>query len=136
MGALHEGHVTLFRAARATCDLVVASLFVNPTQFGDPADLVGLPARRGARCSDGGARPASTVCSCRAVDEMYPEGFATWVDVDGPAQGLEGDHRPGHFRGVATVCLKLFTIVAPHVACVRTEGCAAGGGDQAPRAAT
>ncbi len=115
MGALHQGHVTLFRAARTACDLVVASLFVNPTQFGDAADLSAYP-RHEARDAAMAAEAGVDCLFVPPVAEMYPEGFATWVDVGGPAQGLEGDHRPGHFRGVATVCLKLFTIVRPHVA--------------------
>jgi pantoate--beta-alanine ligase len=115
MGALHAGHVALLRAARSACNTVVASLFVNPTQFGDPADLAAYPHDEAAD-----ARIASEagvdVLFAPSVEEMYPRGHATWVEVGGAAEGLEGDHRPGHFRGVATVCLKLFTIVVPHVA--------------------
>ena len=113
MGALHEGHLTLFRTARQECDTVVASLFVNPTQFGDPADLAAYP-RDEHRDAEAAARAGVDVLFAPAAEEIYPPGHATWVDVEGPARGLEGEFRPGHFRGVATVCLKLFTIVAPH----------------------
>ena len=112
MGAFHDGHLALFRAARAESDVVVASLFVNPAQFQDAADLNGYPRdeERDARL----ARDAGVdVLFTPAVAEMYPDGFATWIDVGGPGEGLEADHRPGHFRGVATVCLKLFNIVRP-----------------------
>jgi pantoate--beta-alanine ligase len=112
MGALHEGHLSLFRAAREECTLVVASLFVNPAQFGDTAELNGYPRdeERDARLA---ADTGVDVLFAPATEEMYPDGYSTWVDVGGPAQGLEGDHRPGHFRGVATICLKLFNIVRP-----------------------
>jgi pantoate--beta-alanine ligase len=112
MGAFHEGHLSLFRAARAESALVVASLFVNPAQFGDAADLNGYPQdeERDARL----ARDAGVdVLFVPDAAEMYPPGYATWVDVGGPAEGLESAHRPGHFRGVATVCLKLFNLVRP-----------------------
>lgn len=115
MGAFHEGHVALFRRARRECDRVVASLFVNPMQFGDPGDLARYPRdeERDAHIAAGAGIDYLFVPS---VGEMYPEGYATWIDVEGTAHGLEGDFRPGHFRGVATVCLKLFTIVRPEVA--------------------
>ena len=113
MGALHDGHVSLIRAARAECDTVVVSLFVNPTQFGDSADLRAYP-----RDEDDDARIASGAGTdflfAPAVEEIYRTGHATWVDVQGAAEGLEGEFRPGHFRGVATVCLKLFLITTPH----------------------
>ena len=115
MGALHRGHVSLLTAARRECEVVVASLFVNPTQFGDPADLSAYPrdeARDVQIASDAGA----DLVFAPDVEEMYPPGFASWVDVAGPALGLEGAFRPGHFRGVATVCLKLFLIVRPQLA--------------------
>lgn len=115
MGALHGGHVALFEAARAACDVVVASVFVNPTQFGDPADLAAYP-RDLTHDTRIAADSGVDVVFAPANEEMYPPGYATCVDVEGPARGLEGDLRPGHFRGVATVCLKLFTIVGPHVA--------------------
>jgi pantoate--beta-alanine ligase len=115
MGALHAGHVALFRAAREECKTVVASVFVNPVQFGDPADLAAYP-----RDEAGDARIAAAAgvdfMFAPSVEEVYPSGHATWVEVEGPALGLEGGHRPGHFRGVATVCVKLFLIVAPRLA--------------------
>ena len=112
MGALHDGHRSLFDAARAENETVVASLFVNPAQFGEQADLAAYPARRGARRRDRSGRRTSTCCSRRRGEEMYPAGFGTWVDVDGARRRGSGA-RPGHFRGVATVCLKLFNIVQP-----------------------
>ncbi len=115
MGALHDGHVALLRAARAACDIVVASVFVNPTQFGDPADLAAYP-RDLAHDARIAADSGVDIMFAPTNDEMYPPGYATWVEVEGPARGLEGDLRPGHFRGVATVCLKLFAMVHPHVA--------------------
>ena len=111
MGALHAGHASLFAAARAENDLVVASLFVNPAQFGEQADLDAYPADL-ARDEAFSAAAGVDVLFAPTVDEMYPAGYATWVDV-GDA-GAEGRSRPGHFRGVATVCLKLFNIVRPH----------------------
>jgi pantoate--beta-alanine ligase len=115
MGALHAGHAALLAAARAECDLVVASLFVNPAQFSDPRDLAGYPRdeERDARFAEAAG---VDLLFAPAAAELYPPGFATWVDPAGAAEGLEGDHRPGHFRGVATVCLKLFEIVRPHAA--------------------
>jgi pantoate--beta-alanine ligase len=115
MGALHAGHVALFRAARDECETVVASVFVNPVQFGDPADLAAYP-RDEASDARIAAAAGIDFMFAPSVEEVYPPGHATWVDVEGPALGLEGDHRPGHFRGVATVCLKLFLIVAPRLA--------------------
>ncbi len=113
MGAFHEGHLSLFRAARDECDVVVVSLFVNPTQFGPHEDLTRYP-----RDEERDAKLAETA----GVDllfvpderELYPEGFATWVEIEDT--GSEGKARPGHFRGVATICLKLFNIVHPQVA--------------------
>jgi pantoate--beta-alanine ligase len=112
MGALHDGHVSLMRTARAECSTVVASLFVNPTQFGDPNDLQGYPRDE---ASDARIATANGVdfLFAPAVEEIYRSNHATWIEVGGPAIGLEGAFRPGHFRGVATVCLKLFLIVAP-----------------------
>ena len=115
MGALHGGHTALFRAARAECDVLVASIFVNPVQFSDDADLSAYP-----RDLDHDVRIAKDegvdVIFAPTADELYPQGFATWVVPEGVADGLESEHRPGHFRGVATVCLKLFNIVHPQVA--------------------
>ena len=115
MGAFHEGHLALFRAARAECDVVVVSLFVNPTQFGDAADLNGYP-RDEARDISLAAGAGVDVLFAPSVAELYPAGFETWVDVGWLGAVLEGEHRPGHFRGVATVCLKLFNIVRPQLA--------------------
>ena len=108
MGALHDGHRALFRAARTENDRVVASLFVNPAQFDDHADLEAYP-RDEAR--DLELAEAEGVDVVFAPDELYPEGFATWVEPE--ETGAEGAARPGHFRGVATVCLKLFNLVRP-----------------------
>ena len=113
MGALHDGHTSLIRAARAECDTVVVTLFVNPTQFADPADLSAYP-RDEATDARIAAEAGADVLFAPAADEIYRTGHATWVDVQGAADGLEGEFRPGHFRGVATVCLKLFLITAPH----------------------
>ena len=115
MGALHDGHVGLFRAAREDCDVVVASVFVNPAQFPDASDLEAYP-RDGV--GDAATAAAAGVDFLFAPDaaDLYPPGFATWVEPGGAAEGLEGAFRPGHFRGVATVCLKLFNIVRPHTA--------------------
>jgi pantoate--beta-alanine ligase len=110
MGALHDGHRALFAAAREENELVVASLFVNPAQFGEAADLAAYPRDEAAD-----ARIAEEcgvdILFAPSADELYPDGFRTWVDVDDT--GAEGAARPGHFRGVATVCLKLFNIVRP-----------------------
>ncbi len=112
MGALHAGHVSLLRAARSECDVVVMSLFVNPTQFGDPADLNGYP-RDEARDLATAEAEGVDVVFAPTTEEMYPPGFQTWVEVTELGSILEGEFRPGHFRGVATVCLKLFAIVRP-----------------------
>ena len=112
MGALHAGHAALIRAARAENAVVVVSLFVNPAQFDDGSDLAAYPrdeARDARLAEDAGA----DILFAPPPDEIYPPGFQTWVDVARVSRGLEGDHRPGHFRGVATVCLKLFNIVRP-----------------------
>ncbi len=115
MGGLHAGHAALFAAARPECDVLVASLFVNPAQFSERADLEAYPRDLVA---DAAAAEAAGVDLLFAPPEaeLYPPGFATWVEPAGAAEGLESDHRPGHFRGVATVCLKLFNIVRPQLA--------------------
>jgi pantoate--beta-alanine ligase len=115
MGALHDGHLALLRAAREACDTVVMSLFVNPTQFGEPSDLNGYPrdeARDLALAQEAGV----DVVFAPTAAEMYPGGYQTWVEVTELGSILEGEHRPGHFRGVATICLKLFNIIRPDVA--------------------
>jgi pantoate--beta-alanine ligase len=110
MGALHNGHRSLFQVARSENDVLVASLFVNPAQFDQAADLTGYP-RDEERDLQIAEEEGVDVLFAPAADEMYPAGFGTWVDVDGT--GAEGTSRPGHFRGVATVCVKLFNIVRP-----------------------
>ena len=115
MGALHAGHLSLLAAARAECSTVVMSLFVNPAQFGEPGDLNGYP-RDEAQDLVAAAGACVDLVFAPTAEEMYPPGFQTWVDVTEIGAVLEGEHRPGHFRGVATVCLKLFTIVRPDVA--------------------
>jgi pantoate--beta-alanine ligase len=115
MGALHAGHVSLLEAARAECSTVVMSLFVNPAQFTDDGDLAGYP-RDESRDLAAAAEAGVDLVFAPGVEEMYPPGFQTWVDVAELGSILEGVFRPGHFRGVATVCLKLFTIVQPDLA--------------------
>ena len=112
MGAFHEGHLALFRAARAENDVVVASLFVNPAQFGEGEDLDRYPRdeEHDARLAE---KAGVDLLYVPAADEIYPPGFETWVEVERLGSILEGQHRPGHFRGVATVCLKLFNLVRP-----------------------
>ena len=112
MGAYHEGHLTLFRAARAECDSVVASLFVNPAQFLEGEDVATYP-RDEARDALLAAECGVDLLYAPVVEEVYPAGFQTHVEVSELSQPLEGAHRPGHFRGVATVCLKLFTTIRP-----------------------
>lgn len=112
MGALHRGHLALLGAARRESDTVVMSLFVNPAQFAESADLDAYPrdeARDLAVAADAGV----DVAFAPSAVEMYPPGFQTWVDVERLGAILEGRHRPGHFRGVATVVLKLLTISRP-----------------------
>jgi pantoate--beta-alanine ligase len=115
MGAYHEGHLALFRAARDECETVVASLFVNPAQFGSGEDLARYP-RDEERDERLAADAGVDLLFAPDPQEMYPAGFQTWVEVEQLSRGLEDDHRPGHFRGVATVCLKLFNIVRPQLA--------------------
>jgi pantoate--beta-alanine ligase len=112
MGALHAGHLALLQTARRECDVLVASVFVNPAQFSDAADLARYP-RDEARDAEAAAGAGVDFLFAPSPEEMYPDGFQTWVDVAELGRGLEGAFRPGHFRGVATVCLKLFNIVRP-----------------------
>ena len=112
MGALHAGHESLFRAARAECATVVVSVFVNPAQFGEPADLEHYP-RDEAHDAATAERAGVDVLFAPTPEEIYPPGFDTWVDVERLGSILEGAFRPGHFRGVATICLKLFNCVRP-----------------------
>lgn len=112
MGAFHEGHLSLFRAARAENEQVIVSLFVNPAQFGAGEDLARYPRdeeRDAQLAEDAGV----DVLFVPPLEEIYPPGFQTWVEVEELGAILEGKHRPGHFRGVATVCLKLFNLVRP-----------------------
>ena len=116
MGAFHEGHLSLMRRARAHCDVVVVSLFVNPAQFNDPADLAVYP-RDAERDADLAAEIGVDHLFAPAVDEVYPRGFATTVSVAGLTETLEGEHRGrAHFDGVTTVVTKLFNMVGPDVA--------------------
>ncbi|HEY6583264.1 MAG TPA: pantoate--beta-alanine ligase [Gaiellaceae bacterium] len=112
MGAFHVGHVSLFRAAREECDTVVVSLFVNPAQFDRPDDLARYPNDETGDLTVAEEEGADVVFA-PAAEEMFPPGFQTWVEVEELGRTLEGEHRPGHFRGVATVCLKLFNLVRP-----------------------
>jgi pantoate--beta-alanine ligase len=112
MGALHAGHVALLRAARAECETVVASVFVNPTQFGPGEDYDEYP-RDEAHDLRVAEEEGVDFLFVPDVEEIFPKGFQTWVEVEQLARGLEGTARPEHFRGVATACLKLFNIVRP-----------------------
>jgi pantoate--beta-alanine ligase len=115
MGFFHEGHLSLMRHGRAIGDRLVVSLFVNPEQFGPTEDLERYPRdleRDAALAQEAGVNVLFTPGS----EQMYPEGFQTYVTVEKLSQGLCGACRPGHFRGVATVVLKLFNLVQPHVA--------------------
>src|SRR5690242_11238507 len=116
MGAFHAGHHALMRAAREACDEVVVSLFVNPAQFNESADLAAYP-RTEARDAAEAAELGVDLLFAPPVEEIYPDGFATTVRVKGLGEVLEGAARgPEHFEGVCTVVTKLFTIVAPDVA--------------------
>ena len=115
MGALHEGHLSLVRTAAAECDYIVVSIYVNPSQFGLREDLTKYPRTLG--------NDISLLADCRtdlvfapSNDQMYGPGYATWVEVGAVAEPLEGACRPGHFRGVATIVLKLLNMVQPHAA--------------------
>jgi pantoate--beta-alanine ligase len=116
MGALHDGHLSLVRHARATCDVVVVSLFVNPAQFDDAGDLAAYP-RDEERDAALAAEAGADLLFAPSRDEVYPPGFATTVHVEGLTATLEGAHRGvGHFDGVTTVVTKLLNMVAPDVA--------------------
>ncbi len=112
MGALHAGHRALLDAARADCDTVVASIFVNPAQFADRDDLDRYPRDESSDLEVLEAAGADAAF-LPTVQGMYGPGYQTWVEVTEVGSGLEGDARPGHFRGVATACLRLFLIVRP-----------------------
>jgi len=115
MGYLHEGHYSLIRAAHRDCGVVVVSIFVNPTQFGPAEDLNRYPRDFEADCHACRSEGVDVVFAPSAA-EIYPPGFQTFVTVDELAREYCGRHRPGHFRGVATVVLKLFLIAEPHAA--------------------
>jgi pantoate--beta-alanine ligase len=112
MGAFHEGHLSLFRAAREETDVVVVSLFVNPTQFAAGEDFDRYP-RDESRDLGLAEQAHVDFLFTPDAEEIFPSGFQTWVEVEKLSRGLEGDARPGHFRGVATVCLKLFNLIRP-----------------------
>ena len=115
MGALHEGHLSLVRAAREKSDLVAASIFVNPTQFGPNEDFAKYPRTMEGDCALL-EREGVQLVFAPSIEEMYPQGAVTWVVVEGLSDRLCGKSRPGHFRGVTTVVAKLFHIVEPDVA--------------------
>jgi pantoate--beta-alanine ligase len=115
MGALHEGHLSLVRAARASCDVVVVSIFVNPTQFGPNEDLEKYP-RSFERDRELLQKEGVDLLFAPSVEEMYPAGAVTWVTVEELSDKLDGRSRPGHFRGVTTVVSKLFHVVEPDAA--------------------
>jgi pantoate--beta-alanine ligase len=116
MGALHEGHVSLVRTARARSDVVVVSIFVNPTQFGPNEDFSRYPRNLEQDAKMLSAEKADFIFH-PSVEDMYPQGAATWVTVEGLSQKLDGRSRPGHFRGVTTVVSTLFHIIQPDIAC-------------------
>ena len=115
MGALHQGHLSLARAARTKSDVVVVSIFVNPTQFGPTEDFAKYP-RSFERDCELLEREGVDIVFAPSTDEMYPAGNATWVEVQGLSERLCGKSRPRHFRGFATVVSKLFHIIGPDVA--------------------
>jgi pantoate--beta-alanine ligase len=115
MGALHAGHASLIRAAAAACGGVAVSIFVNPTQFGPDEDFARYPRSFEADCALAEAE-GSDVVFAPLVEELYPAGSATFVDVDGLSDRLDGESRPGHFRGVATVVAKLMIAAEPDLA--------------------
>ena len=115
MGALHEGHLSLVRAAKAQCDAVAVSIFVNPTQFGPTEDLAKYPRSFERDCALL-EKEGADILFAPSVNEMYRKGEATWVMVEGLSDKLDGRSRPGHFRGVTTVVAKLFHILEPDVA--------------------
>ncbi len=115
MGALHEGHLSLVRAAKAQCDAVAVSIFVNPTQFGPAEDLSKYPRQFDRDCQLL-EKEGVEILFAPAVEEIYPQGAVTWVVVEGLSEKLDGRSRPGHFRGVTTIVAKLFHIIEPEAA--------------------
>lgn len=115
MGALHEGHLSLVRASQAECGFTVVTIYVNPSQFGPKEDFSRYPRTLEADMAALASVQADLVFA-PSSDEVYPPGYASWVEVGGVAEPLEGQHRPGHFRGVATIVLKLFNMAGADVA--------------------
>jgi pantoate--beta-alanine ligase len=115
MGALHAGHLSLVRAARARCDAVAVSIFVNPTQFGPTEDLAKYPRQfeRDRRLLE---NEDVDILFAPSIEEIYPDGELAWVVVEGLSERLDGRSRPGHFRGVTTIVAKLFHIIEPSAA--------------------
>ncbi|HEV2464379.1 MAG TPA: pantoate--beta-alanine ligase [Acidobacteriaceae bacterium] len=112
MGALHQGHISLVHAAKAACDRVAVSIFVNPTQFGPNEDYAKYPRTFDADCA-ALEREGVDLLFAPSAEEVYPAGASTFIDVGGVSDRLDGASRPGHFRGVATVVAKLFHIIGP-----------------------
>jgi pantoate--beta-alanine ligase len=115
MGALHEGHLSLVRAARTQCDVVIASVFVNPRQFGPTEDFSKYP-RDPEKDAAMLAAEKTDYLFLPSLEEMYPPGATSWVTVEGLSEKLDGRSRPGHFNGVTTIVAKLFNIVQPDLA--------------------
>ena len=115
MGYLHDGHIALIREARRENDIVVLTIFVNPAQFGPNEDFERYP-RDIARDREIAEEENVDYIFNPSVDDIYPEGYSTYIDVEGVSELLEGEWRPGHFRGVATVVMKLFQITLPDTA--------------------
>ena len=115
MGALHAGHLAMVKEARATCDIVIVSIFVNPTQFNNQSDLEKYPRDLTADAAILTEYDVDYVFAPE-TPEIYPDGFSTYVDVEGLTEMLEGASRPGHFRGVATVVTILFNTIRPDFA--------------------
>jgi pantoate--beta-alanine ligase len=116
MGALHKGHVSLLDRIKDTCDFSVMSIFVNPVQFGPKEDFQKYPRPFDDDCEIA-EKAGCDVIFAPSKEDMYPENYFTYVNVENITDGLCGASRPGHFRGVATVVLKFFNIVMPQIAC-------------------
>ncbi len=115
MGALHAGHLSLVRAAKAQCEAAVVSIFVNPTQFGPKEDFARYPRPFESDCA-ALEKEGVDVIFAPAADEMYAKSETTWVTIEGLSEKLDGQSRPGHFRGVTTIVAKLFHVIEPEVA--------------------
>lgn len=115
MGSLHEGHLTLMRQAKKSCDVVVVSIFVNPTQFGPNEDYAKYPRDLTGDSEQAGKAGVDVIFHPQA-QELYPKGYSSFIEIDGITQKLCGLSRPGHFRGVATIVAKLFNIIQPDIA--------------------